>query len=298
MLTELIYQWNPFNIYGIEVGVEDLICHPLQPTETLRQDHYGHCRRIKAPLPDSTLWEKFIFWLQTHLNEKGHLEAIDKLISLLYEQLLHDPPQLTEKLQEFNNQLDKLNCLKNDYGFVYLKQGDPHWVELRIYEVKQHAYSMFEYYYQQQALEQEEARKKAFVVFQEKIEKKLEELAVNYLFGLQKSRLLTVASYEILPLLFEERMENLQERLKIIQELTDQVDEIEKMHEGKFTIPFIKNYIKRLRFRLHHELQKIGYEAKMSVGNLIINYHITPFKDRVKLFLDFIQVDPDDIEND
>ena len=61
MLTKLIYRWNPFNLCGLEVGIEDLICHPLRPNETLRQDDFGSCRRIKAPSPDSTLWEKFIF---------------------------------------------------------------------------------------------------------------------------------------------------------------------------------------------------------------------------------------------
>lgn len=38
MLTEFFYRWNPFNIFGNEVGIEELLCNPLQPSETLRQD--------------------------------------------------------------------------------------------------------------------------------------------------------------------------------------------------------------------------------------------------------------------
>lgn len=297
MLAKLIYQfyqWNPFNLYGIEVEVEDLINCPLCSTETLRQDKYGSCRRIKAPSLDSSLWERWIFWLQVHLNEKGHLEAIDKLISLFYEKLLQNPPQLTQRFQEFKYQLNQLRCLKNDYGFVSLHQGDPSWVEYRLSEIEKSAYSIFEYYHKKQVSEQEEDRKKTFEFFQQHMDRKLEELAVEYLLGLEKVRLFTVAPYDVLPALFEERIKSLQERLKEIEALKDQIDEMERMHEGKFTIPFIKDYLKRMRLKLYHEIQKIGFETKLLIMNLIINYQITPFKDRVKVFLDIFQIDPED----
>src|ERR1700730_8219171 len=112
MLTEFIYQWNPFNICGREVGVDDLICNPLQISETLMQDSQGRCRRIHVPSPHSSLWEKTVYWLQIHLNEKGHLDAIDKIISLFYQKLLQFPPQKTEGIQEFNLQIDQLRSLK------------------------------------------------------------------------------------------------------------------------------------------------------------------------------------------
>lgn len=293
MLTEFIYQLNPFNLWGKEVKVEDLIVNPLQSCETLRLDRWGRCHRIKASFLHSTLFERVIFWLQIHFNKRSHLEAIDKLLTLFYEKLLQDPPQVIEKLQKWNDQLDQLNCLKNDYAFVYLKQGNPIWVDSRLGEIKQYAYSVFEYYHQKRVLEQEENRKKKFNSFKERMEEELENLASSYLDGLKKARLLAIAPYPILQLLFEERIESLQARLQTIQKLQEQVDELEKIHTGTFTIPFIKDYFKQLRTQLLYGLQKINFETKILIAHLVINYRLTPFKDKVKLYLDFIQIDPE-----
>jgi hypothetical protein len=293
MLTEFIYQWNPFNLCGKEVEVDDLICNPLTSTETLRQDACGHCRRIKVPSSHSSLWERFVFWLQTSLNHKGHLEAIDRLISLFHEKLLQNPPQFTEKLQEFNSQIDQLRLLKNDYGFVYLKQGNPDFIESRLDDIQQDAYSVFAQHLTKQSLEEENARLRAFILFQENVEQKLEKLALHYQSGLQKARLLLVSSSHVLKSLFEERVNSLQERLNLIQELQQQIDEMEERHNGKFTIPYIKDCLRGLRMNLFNEVRKIGFEAEVIIGYLIINYRIAPCKEDVKFILDSIQINPE-----
>jgi hypothetical protein len=299
MLTEFIYHWNPFNLfYGIEVSVEDLICNPLRPTETLRQDPHGHCRRIRAPTLNSSLWERAIFRLQTYLNEKGHLEAIDKIITRFHDQLLQNPPQFTERLQEFNLQADQLLSLKNDYGFVYLKEGDPAFVESRLEQIKEQAYSIFSQYHELRVLEEEEARKKAFMLFQEEIEQRLIQLSFSYQEGVHKTRFLLVASADLLQYLFEERVQSLKNRFKMVQELQKQIDEMELRHKGKFTIIGIEDYFRLLRTRLCNETRKIGVEAESLIYNLLINYHIAPFKEEVKLLLYSIEIDPEDVRMD
>ncbi len=296
MLTKLIRHWNPFNLYGIEVDIEDLICNPLKSNETLRQDYRGHCKRIQAPSIHSSNWEKFVFWLQIHLNEKGHLEAIDKMISLFHEKLLKDPPQVIEQLQKFNFQADKLRSLKNDYGFVYLKQGDAYFIELRLNEIKQHAYSIFADHHGKQAHAEEEARRLAFLMFVTQMEQKLEELDISYSEGLRKARLMLIASSHYLQMLFEERVQSLQNRFKIIQELESQINEVEMKYKGKFTIPSADEYFYRLRARVCHEVRKIGIEAESVIENLIINYRIGPFKEEIKLLLFSVEIDPDTIQ--
>jgi hypothetical protein len=295
MLTELFYQWNPFNLCGTEVKVDDLICNPLRSTETLRQDCYGRCKRIQTPSVHSSFWERFVFWLQTYLNEKGHLEAIDKMISLFQEKLLENPPKVIEKLQEFNLQADQLFALKNDYGFTYLKQGNSAFIESRLDEIKRQAYLIFSQYHEQQVLSEEEARKKAFILFQEEIEQKLRELDSDYLSGLYQSCFLLIAFSDRLQCLFEERIVSLQSRFKMIQELQQKIDEMEALLQGKFTISCIKDYFQCLRVKLCNEVRKIGVETENVLGNLLINYRITPFKEEVKVLLYSVEIDPDEM---
>lgn len=295
MLTEFVCKWNPLNLYGIEIDLEDLICSPLQSNETLREDCCGNYRRIKVPSSSSSFWEKCVFWLQTHLNKKGHVEAINKLISLFDEKLLQNPPQIAEKLQQFNWQIDQLRSLKNDYGFTSLKQGTSSFIESRLLAIEQHAYSIFAYYHQKQVIEEENVRKKAFLLFQEEIDQKLEELALRYFVGLQKARLLILSSSDALQVLFEERVQSLQNRLKIVQDLQQQIDEMEKVHQGKFTIPCIKDYFYTIRKRVCHEVRKIGIEAENVIRNLLVNYRIAPFREEVKLLLYSMRIDPDKI---
>lgn len=298
MLTKFMTHWNPLNLYGTEVEVEDLICNPLKSNETLRQDCRGHCRRIQAPSLHSSLWKRFVFWVQVHLNKKGHLEAINNIISLFSETLLQHPPLIIKDLENFNLQADKLRSLQNDYGFIYLKQGNPAFVESRLDEIKQHAYSIFAAYHGQQALAEEEARKKDFMLFQEDIERKLEELDVQYIEGLYKARLLLVVSSHCLDSLFEERVQSLQRRFKIIQEIEQQIDEMEMMHKGKFTIPCINDYFSILRLKVCIEVRKIGIEAESVIENLMLNYRIGPFKEEIRLLLYSIEIDPENSSTD
>lgn len=293
MLTEFIYQWNPFNICGIKVGIEDLISNPLLPHETLMQDGYGNFRRIQVPYFHSPLWEKVVFWFQTHLNQKGHLEAIDKLITLFYQKLLQHPPQKTENLQDFNLKISQLRSLKNDYGFIYLKTGDSSFVDIRLKEIEQHAYSIFSYYYKQQILEQEEIRKKDFVLFEEQMELKFDYLAVEYFIGLIKARLLIFIPSEVLQSLFEQHVESLDNRLELIQNLYEEVNKIEKVHQGKFTIPLMNDHFHQIRMKLCNEVSKIRVEVEILIRHLILHYRLAPLKREAKMLLDLMQVDPE-----
>lgn len=295
MIAEFLSQWNPFNVYGAEVKLDDLIHTPLQPNETLMRDKRGCCRRIKTPALRATLWEKVLFWLQVHLNEKGYLDAIDHLISTFENRLFEDPPQQAEKLEEFNGQVTQLRSLKNDYGFVHFTQGDPVHIERRLQTIQRQACSIFEYWHQQQVLEQEAKRKEVFILFCESAEKTLRSLAEIYLDGLQQIRFLMVSPPENMLFLLEERLKSLWIRLEWAQELNQQIDQMEQIHRGKFTIPYIKEYLKTLRIRLCGEVQKIGFEAEIMIENVMVNYRETPFKDQVEAILRSIQVSPDEV---
>lgn len=297
MLTEFIYQWNPFNVYGSRVEVEDLICNPLQTSETLMQDGNGHCRRIKVPPLNSSLWDKFIFWVQTHLNQKGHLDAIDNLISLFNQRLLQHPPQKTEKLQEIDLQISKLKLLKNDYCFTQLHVGDDSFIDLRLDEIEKHAYAVFTCYHIQQVLEEEKSRKQAFIIFQEQVEQQLQVLALEYCSGLIKARLLMMIPATILREFFEERVISLNDRLQIITELHQQINEMEKIHKGKFTISYFNSYLDRIRVRLSNEVCKINIEIEILIRNLILNYRLSPVKEAVKGILDSIEVNPEELRS-
>lgn len=293
MLTEFLCQWNPFNIFGSEVGVEELLCKPLQPSETLRQDVQGRCRRIQVPSHCATIWEKAVFWVQTHLNEKGHLETIDKLISLFYQKLLQSPPQKTEKLQEFNHQINQLLSLKNDYGFTYIKTTNSSFIDSRLKEIEQHAYSIFSYYYKLEVFEQQELKKKEFHFFQQEIALIFQQLAVEHFSGLNKAYLLMMVPLDMLHQLIQERVQSIHDRLQIIQQLHQKINKIEKIHEGQFTVPFIRGYLKHIRIKLSNEVEKIKVEGELVIRNLVLNYHLTPFKKEVKQLLDSLKIDPE-----
>lgn len=293
MLAEFLYEWNPFNIYGTKVEYEDLIHRPLLSCETLMQDRLGHCRRLKVPADQANLLEKIMYWFQVHLNEKGHLEAIDKLISLFYQELLLNPPEKTEELQKLNSQINQLRQLKNDYFFVYLKKGDPTFIDLRLSEIEQHAYSIFSYYYKQLVDAQEEERKLVFQLFEKKAEKSLKYLREEYKAGLTKARLLMIMPENILFSLVEERIHSLDQRLLFIQNFYTQMSELEKHFEGTFTIPNLSDWINHLRSQLQIEKNKIAAELEIVIKSLILHSHLVPCDERVKQFLKLMEVDPD-----
>ena len=111
-----------------------------------------------------------------------------------------------------------MRCLKNDYGFRQNKEGDSSFIDSRLKEIEQRAYSIFSYYYKQQVLEQEEMRKRAFFLSKEQIEQKLHNLSLEYLYGLLAARLLAITPSEIVREFFEERALSLDKRLEILQE--------------------------------------------------------------------------------
>lgn len=292
MFIKFIYQWNPFNIYGTKVEVEDLICNPLQPTETLAQDIHGHCRRIKIPTFYSNGWKKIVFWLQIRLNRRGHLEAIDNLISLFYQKIFKFPPKDIRKLREINWQINQLRFLKNDYGFAHFREKNSSFIDIRLQEIERCAYSIFTYYYKEQIVRQEEERKKAFILFQKWIKQIIKDLNLSHNFSLIKLRYLIIAPTAILRFLIRERIWDLDVRLQIIHHLFQKINKMEKIHKGKFTIPYIKHYLNRIRSRLKLEVCKIAIELEILIESLIVNYRLTPFKAESKMLLDLIRIDP------
>lgn len=287
MLINMLYEWNPFNLFGNEVCIDELIGTPLTSHETLRLDGGGRCRRIQATPPNSSIWRKALFWVQTHVHGRDHLHAIDALISHFYNKLLQDPPKIICQLQKFNEEVEVLHCLKRDYGFVHLKIGDPALVEARLFEIKQHAYSIFEFYHKQCAIQKEEERKRTYTAFKQQVDLELHILHGCHEAGLQKARILSIADCELLQFIFEERMDSLEARLRTIQKLQMELNEMERIHETAFTVPMIKEYVEKVRRKLYCELDKITFELEVVVQNLIINSHISPWKDQVKAFLEF-----------
>ncbi|CAF23336.1 hypothetical protein [Candidatus Protochlamydia amoebophila] len=81
MIKNVLSRWNPLNIFGTEVEYQDLLHQPLESDETLIQDSRGCIHRLKVSSKHSTFWETVLYWIQIHLNKKGHLDAIDKLLS-------------------------------------------------------------------------------------------------------------------------------------------------------------------------------------------------------------------------
>jgi hypothetical protein len=229
--------------------------------------------------------------LQTHLNQKGHLEAIENLIALFHQKLLQNPPQKTENLQECHSQIHRLRSLKNDYFFAQQK-GDSSFIDSRLKEIEQQAYSIFTYYHKQQAQEQEELRKQAFIQFEEHVEEMLEQLAEEYASGLLKGRLLIIAPPDMLSSLFEERVTSLDRRIEKIDILHQQLLEMEMFHKGKFTIPFIEDKLNSIKRRLCHEIHKLKIEAELIITHLIWNYRLTLSKEESQVLLDNFQANP------
>lgn len=293
MLTQFFYQWNPFNVCGNEVGIEDLLSNPLKIEETLMQDFQGNCRRLQVPTCHSTSWQRVVFWLQTHLNDKGHLETIDKLISLFYQKLLDSPPQKVEALHQYHLQIKQLSSLKNDYGFVLFKTTDPSFVDSRLDEIAQKAYSIFADYYSREMSLQEEARKESIVDFQEKVDIVLQFLARQQVVGFLRARLLMTVPQEILTILFEEEIESIEDRLQIVHQVHLEIKELQRSLEGKYTLFFTHRSLKEMGRKLHREMGKIRIELELVIRNLVLNYQLTPFKDEVKSLLNSIGVDPE-----
>lgn len=290
----MLYQWNPLNIYGMRVDVEEIICQPLLPCETLMEDGQGSCRRIKVPVGESTALDRMKFWLQMHLNKNGHLVAIDNLITSFYQKLINEPPEETEDLQEFNLQIDRLRSLKNDYQFLYY-EGNSSFIEARLKVIEEQAYSMFAYFYRQKVNEQEEERKHAFTQFVDHLQEKLEELNYEYCLGLIEARFIERAPTNDVDNIFKERVGSLDRRLEHVEALQGRINEIESNYEGKFTIPCLSDKLNRMRLQVESELHKLGIELELLIKNLVHHYHLSPQKEEIKALLDLMEINPEEI---
>ncbi|WP_068468386.1 hypothetical protein [Candidatus Protochlamydia phocaeensis] len=285
MFNEALSRWNPFNVFGSEIEIEDIIRHPLQHNETLMQDSRGRFHRITAPASQASFWDKLIFWIQTHLNQKGHLDAIDNIILSFQERVLQQPILAAEELKAIKAKMESLKSLKNDYCFTHLHLGDPLSIDLRLKAIEDQAYSIFEKSIQQMAKEQEDVRRKQFVIFTQAMQIALARLNKEYLISLKQLRFLVVSFPPQLTILFQDRIENIRSRLFLIQQLNDQIVIMKKDHQGKFTISGVDAYLEQIRSQLRLEIEKIKVEIDVLIENLKINHHINPLKEQIAEFL-------------
>lgn len=296
MLPNFFHDWNPLNMYGTKVELEDLISCPLLSSETLMQDKLGCFRRIKVPPHRSSFFEEMIYWLQRWLNRIGHIEAMEKLISHFYQKLLRNPPEKTAELQEFISQIEKLRQLKNDHRFVHLQEGDPSFIDSRLFEIEQQAYSIFAYYYKKQVLKEEKKRKRVFFQFQKKIEKELNILKKEFPLCLLQTRFLIMSPPELIPLIFKKRMSSLEKRVLMTQDLHQLIDEIEKKYEGKFTILHLNHYLTLLRAQVNIEINKISLELDILIRAILFYAHLVPDQNHIRIFLEILNFNPKELK--
>ncbi|MBS4163899.1 hypothetical protein PRO82_001207 [Candidatus Protochlamydia amoebophila] len=157
MIKNVLSRWNPLNIFGTEVEYQDLLHQPLEPDEKLMQDSRGHIYRLKVSSKHSTFWETVHYWIQIHLNKKGHLDAIDKLLSSIDSQTLQCSFLAAKEFKEIKTNLESLKSLKNDYHFR--QSIDIKIIDKWLAEIEDKAFSIFEYSMQKMAREQGEERK-------------------------------------------------------------------------------------------------------------------------------------------
>jgi hypothetical protein len=250
-LIDFLSKWNPFNIYGTEVEIDDLIQRPLELNETLMQDCRGQFHRIQAPAASSSWKNHLLFWLQTHLNSKGHLDAIDSVICQYQTHLIKNPPFHIQSLNLIQEQTDHLLALKNDYYFSHLNQGNSAFVDSKLLDIQKQAYSIFASNHRQQAIVQEEIRRKAFFEFCDEIKKEVEELHVSHLKSLSTHNLSEAA------------IQLIDQRVNHIECLYHKIELLEKQHQGKFTIPSLRHYIKIFYLQLKLELNKLEKEIHL-----------------------------------
>ncbi len=279
MLTEFIFKLNPFNIYGTKTGVDELLKNPLKTNETLMEDLQGGVRRIEVPPATSRFWNKILFWLQKRLNRNNHLTAINRLISLFHDQLISNPPQKTENLNHVNHGINQLKSLKNDYGFIINRSKDSSFIDLRLIEIEQYAYSIFTYYYQLEIAERDQTKKEAFIQFQNKVKTIFQILDSEHNVGMVHAQFFTIAPLEFLKIMLRERLFSLDERLLTIQNILEETNDILSDYEGLFFVPHLKGLIEIIRTRLKNELFKLKSEFDLMIFNIDLNYKINQTKE-------------------
>jgi hypothetical protein len=281
MFIAFLSKWNPFNIYGKETHCEDLIHNPLQSDETLMQDSSGCYHRIRAPLLIARKWNRLKFWCQRRLNKKGHVETIHAIISLFWQKVLNQPLDDVSQLNDLKFQLTQLSSLKNDYCFNYLKKGDPRDIEMLLADIEKQAYRIFEFNYQQKSIAEEKKRRQTFLLFQEQIEQQLVELHRDYLEGLTGARLLIITPFTALEKFLSNRLYQIQQKIDRIEKLYLHIEFIHVEHQGKFTIPYIREYLTTLKEKLCCEIKKIHLELNFIIENLTLNYCIFPLEKKI-----------------
>jgi hypothetical protein len=291
MLANFFSYWNPLNIYGDRIGVEDLIIHPLESDETLMEDSTGCCHRIRTPSNQSNIWKKIIYWFQIHLNENDFPIASDHLIMELHRILLDDPPTLTQRLAEFYTKIEKLESLKKSDESDQLEEEIAQ-IDAKLLSLRRIAYLIFAYSHHEHVKEKELSRKERFFLFKEIVSQNLSLISQEYIRCAILDRLLIIVTEDKLKSLFSERCASIKHRLDILQDTNAQINEIEDLHLGKFTIPHIKRIIRRLRSRVQYELRKLVVEAGMMVDQLIINFQIYPKNHAVATLLEYLIANP------
>lgn len=272
MIKRLFSWMDPYILFGSKSELENLIESPLQNNETLRLDEQGCFHRLKVPSDQADMWNKAIFWTHIYFNKKSHLPAIDRLILLFEQHVMSRPVLIHSEYQEIMQQIECLRSLKNDYGFTTLGEGNPEEVEEKLLGIEKQAYIIFENYIQQLAIEEENERKETFFNFLKETQDALSLLCKESWFGLQEARHLLTAYEDDIPALLGERLHNLEARLLLTQDINDEIEEMDNLHRGKFTVPDIDMQLNSLRNKLDLEINNLEKEIEILIENLI-NYY-------------------------
>jgi hypothetical protein len=292
MIKNILLQWNPFNIFGTRIEYQDLIHHPLQIDETLRQDSRGCVRRLKVPSQKSSYWEMILYWIQTHLNQRGHLDAIDKLLSSFDAQTVQCSFLASKEFKEIKSNLETLKSLRNGYHFQLAEIKK---IDRRLAEIETKASAIFEYSMQKMAKEQEEEREKFFLFLKEEVKLIHAECKEQHQNNLQKIKLLLLASPQHLTKFFQEWVVHMRSRTRKIRMLIEKINLLEINHQGKFTIPLFERHIEEMRKKLKESLELMESETKILIDDLEINYQVNSFKELIKDLLSSIHMYSGDI---
>jgi hypothetical protein len=288
MLSYFFSHWNPLNIYGDKAEIEDIIRKPLEADETLMEDSSGCCHRIRTLSSHSNVWKKIMFWFQTHLNQNDFSIAVDHLLAQLHRILLEDPPTLTQRLTEFYMKLEKLESLKNISSESHRIEGEIVQIEVELLLLRRLAYLIFAYSHHEHVKKKELSRKERFFLFREIVNQNLSLLAQEYSRCLILDRLLIVVTEDNLYPFFYERCVSFKHRLELLNETYSQINEIENLHLGKFTVIHFKRILRHLRSRLGNELRKLAVEARLMIEHLVVNFQIYPRNHAVASLLTFL----------
>jgi hypothetical protein len=291
MLDELLSRWNPINCFGKETALHDLSQFPLQPNETLMQDSGGRFHRITVATPKSSLWAKFQYWIQRHLNKKGHLEAINNMLYSFQKMMGSFPLKNPSDLKKFKHQIETLKSLKNDYFFTR-GLGDPAVIDMKLKIIEEQAYQLFVQNVKGDAIDREDQRRQNFEKFIFDSNALLCYFSKEAVKNIYAMRMLMVSTSDELKAGFQDSIGSIRFRIGLCHTLNHQINAIAEDNRGKFTIPELEETLNCFRTKLLDVIEKLISEVEVFVENLKINYFINPFQAEVSDLLLSLKIDP------